>query len=248
MTYTIAEVAQMTGLSQRALRHYDEIGLVSPDRHDGNLYRRYTDRDISQLHIVRLLREAGRTLEDIRSRLHSPYTDMEMLLEEAKQSLEKERDRIHELLTHITAYSPMEQTHKESIQAHTEAGLDEETVDAYATEAYTRWGTTDAYKQSASRTARYTKADWQRINDERIAITMRVADAMEREVADPIVQAAIGEYYEYMQQFYDCSPEMFRGLGEMYVADPRFKKTYEDIRPGLAEYMKEAMAHFADTA
>jgi MerR family transcriptional regulator, thiopeptide resistance regulator len=40
--------------------------------------------------------------------------------------------------------------------------------------------------------------------------------------------------------FYDCPPAMHRALGEMYVADPRFTKTYEDMAPGLARWVKDA--------
>ena len=40
--------------------------------------------------------------------------------------------------------------------------------------------------------------------------------------------------------FYPCPPEMHASLGRMYVTDPRFTKTYEDMRAGLAQYVCEA--------
>ena len=41
--------------------------------------------------------------------------------------------------------------------------------------------------------------------------------------------------------FYDCTPQIHRGLGEMYVADARFTRTYEDVAPGLAQYLHDVI-------
>ena len=41
--------------------------------------------------------------------------------------------------------------------------------------------------------------------------------------------------------FYPCSHEMHAGLGDMYVADPRFAAHYDDRAPGLAEYVRDAI-------
>ena len=48
------------------------------------------------------------------------------------------------------------------------------------------------------------------------------------------------------QWFYPCSPEMHRKLGEMYVADPRFTATYENMAPGMAAYVSAAIQANAD--
>ena len=48
--------------------------------------------------------------------------------------------------------------------------------------------------------------------------------------------------------FYPCSHEMHVGLGEMYIADPRFTANYEKIRPGLAAYVRDAIKANAERA
>jgi hypothetical protein len=48
--------------------------------------------------------------------------------------------------------------------------------------------------------------------------------------------------------FYDLTPEFHRTLGDMYLADPRFTKNYEDIAPGLAQYVRDAIHANADRA
>lgn len=49
-----------------------------------------------------------------------------------------------------------------------------------------------------------------------------------------------------MQRFYDCSYEMYRNLGKMYVADPRFTANYEKVKSGLAQFMCDAIAYYAN--
>ena len=58
----------------------------------------------------------------------------------------------------------------------------------------------------------------------------------------PEVTALAEEHRQQITRwFYDCSLEMHLGLAEMYLADPRFRKTYEDLAPGLAEYVAAAV-------
>jgi hypothetical protein len=50
------------------------------------------------------------------------------------------------------------------------------------------------------------------------------------------------EHRQFLSRwFYDCGYDMHRGLAEMYVADERLRKTYEDVAPGLAKYVHDAI-------
>lgn len=113
----------------------------------------------------------------------------------------------------------------------------------YEDEAKERWGDTDAYRESARRTARYTKEDWQRFKDESEEIGSAIAALMDEGIApdDPQAVDAIERHRLQIDQwFYPCSREMHAKLGKMYVADPRFAATYEKIRPGMAQYVCDA--------
>lgn len=66
-------------------------------------------------------------------------------------------------------------------------------------------------------------------------------------VTHPEVQQTVDEQYACMQTFYDCPYEMFRGIADMYVQDPRFTKTYEDVAPGLAQYVRDSIVAYCDT-
>jgi pyrroloquinoline quinone (PQQ) biosynthesis protein C len=114
----------------------------------------------------------------------------------------------------------------------------------YAEEAQRRWGDTEQYRESARRTASYTEQDWAQIKAAGADLDRRLAEALASGV-EPDSPAAMDLAEEHRQQisrwYYDCSYEMHRGLGQMYVADPRFTERYEAIAPGLAQYLNDAI-------
>jgi MerR family transcriptional regulator, thiopeptide resistance regulator len=116
--------------------------------------------------------------------------------------------------------------------------------DDYAGEAEERWGGTDSYKESQRRAAQYTKDDWLTIKAEAEAIYGRLVEAMQTGES-PQGELAMGLAEEHRRHitrwFYDCGHDIHRGLGEMYVADPRFTATYENMAEGLASYLRDAI-------
>ena len=117
----------------------------------------------------------------------------------------------------------------------------------YQEEAQRRWGHSEAYRESQRRTSRYSMADWEAIQAEGQAYPVALAELMERDPADPEVQAQIARHHKLIdERFYPCPPEIFRALGEGYVADERFTAFYDKVKPGLAAFMRDAMAVYAD--
>ena len=114
----------------------------------------------------------------------------------------------------------------------------------YDAEVEQRWGDTDAYAQSKRRAAAYTREDWQRIKAEGEDLVRRMAEALRAGVA-PDSATAMDLAEEHRQQitrdFYDCPPEMHAALGRMYVEDERFTATYENVAPGLAQWVSTAV-------
>lgn len=128
---------------------------------------------------------------------------------------------------------------------------DQEIIDAlggfdpsqYEDEVSERWGDTEAYEQSAAVTSRYTADDWRAVRAEADEIVRRLADALAAgSAADGVeaMDAAEAHRQHISSRFYECSRQMHAGLGEMYVADPRFTAYWEDVAPGLAAYARDA--------
>jgi hypothetical protein len=121
--------------------------------------------------------------------------------------------------------------------------------DEYQQEAQERWGETDAWTQSKSRTERYTKADWAQVKAEADAVNAAFVAAQaagEPATGDAAMDAAEQHRLHIHDRFYDLDHTFHRGLADMYVADPRFTKTYEDLAPGLAAYVRDAIHANAD--
>ena len=117
----------------------------------------------------------------------------------------------------------------------------------YETEARSRWGDTDAYREHEQKTKKYTKAKWDEANNGLMAIFAEFAackdsgasaDSLEAQALVTKLQAHITANY------YTCTDEILAGLGKMYVADERFKKNIDKYGEETAEFASEAIAVF----
>ena len=115
---------------------------------------------------------------------------------------------------------------------------------SYKTEARSRWGTTDAYREHEQKTKNYTKEKWAEANDGLMAIFAEFsacknsgmsADSAEAQALVAKLQAHITANY------YTCTDEILAGLGKMYVADERFKKNIDKYGEGTAEFVSSAI-------
>ncbi|MGO1770826.1 MAG: MerR family transcriptional regulator [Microbacterium sp.] len=64
-TIHIGEVADRTGLSLRTLRHYDEVGLVTPSDRTAGGFRLYTEDDVERVLLIRRMKPLGFSLEQM---------------------------------------------------------------------------------------------------------------------------------------------------------------------------------------
>lgn len=88
--------------------------------------------------------------------------------------------------------------------------------------------------------------DLEEINREGERIYNAVSNLMHLPPASPEVQVEMKAYYTLLDRFYNCSPKMFRGLGDLYASDSRFAKNIDRHGAGLSKYLKDAMYIFAD--
>ena len=118
---------------------------------------------------------------------------------------------------------------------------------AYEEEARQRWGGSPEFEESQRRVKRYTKADWDAIQQEGTQIMEGLVAAMDRGPADPEAQQWVTRHHAQInERFYACSAEVYRGLGEMYVQEPRFTAFYEKYKTGLAHFLRDAIRVYCD--
>ena len=114
----------------------------------------------------------------------------------------------------------------------------------YNMEAKLRWGETQAYKEHSEKTANYTADEWQVINDGLNTVLSKFADCKRNgHTADSDeAQTLVKELQAYItEHYYTCKKEILAGLGQMYVADERFKSNIDKHGKGTAEFISNAI-------
>lgn len=247
---TVGQVAQMFGVTVRTLHHYDEIGLLTPGERSRAGYRLYTDDDVTRLQHVVVYRRLGFPLEQISAILDGePGTALVDHLQRQRAAVMSRLEEMTHLVTAIDRALEQQMKGVNLTKEEQQELFGDAFDDAYAQEAQDRWGDTDPWRQSQARTTKYTKADWEQIKAEGEAANAAFVAAMEAGL--PATSTEAMDAAELARQhvttwFYDLSPDMHRNLADMYVADPRFTRTYEDVRPGMAAYVRDAIHANAD--
>ena len=95
---TVHEVSTRTGVSIRALHHYDKIGLLPATEVTAAGYRLYDDTALERLQYILLFKELEFSLKDIRDILDSADFDQEKALEQQIHLLELKKERLDSLL------------------------------------------------------------------------------------------------------------------------------------------------------
>lgn len=248
MRFRIGKIAEIAGVSVRTLHYYDKIGLLVPAKLNEAGYRLYDEDDAARLQEILFFRELGFALADVKKIMERPDYDRRAALLTHKEILLAKKKRLDDVIRSVDKALESVERGTEMTADDMFGAFDNTTVEKYKEEARERWGGTAAYKESERRTAKYKKEDWEKIQAESGSAHNAMAEALDAGLPpdSTAAQDAARRWFEVIDKyFYACTPEIFKGLGEMYVADPRFKKFYEGIRPGLAEYAKQAMAVYA---
>jgi DNA-binding transcriptional MerR regulator len=247
--WTVGQVAEELGVTVRTLHHYDEIGLLHPSERSAAGYRLYTRADLERLQNIVVYRRLGFPLEEIGELLDASGADLESHLRRQRAAVTSRLDELAGLVVAIDRALEKEMSGLKLTKEEQKELFGHGYSEEYAAEAEERWGDSDAWKQSQHRTSRYTKADWVEIKAEMESIGTAFVDAKrsgEPATSEAAMDAAERHRRHIHDRFYDITPEFHRNLGDMYVADPRFTKTYEDMEPGLAQYVRDAIHANAD--
>jgi MerR family transcriptional regulator, thiopeptide resistance regulator len=246
---TVGQVAEALGVTVRTLHHYDEIGLVVASERSPAGYRLYTEEDLRRLQHVVVYRRLGFALQDIGALL----ADGADVVEQLRRQRETVTDRVAELTELVRAIDRALEREMNGYRISREEqrelfgdGFD----DGYAAEAQQRWGDSEAWAQSQARARSHTKEQWQQIKAEGDAVNARFVELLRAGVPAGWPEArdtAEAARRQICRWFYDCPPQLHAGIAEMYVADPRFTQTYEDLAPGLAQYVRDAVVANAAT-
>ena len=241
MNMHIKEFAELTGVSVRTLHYYDEIGILKPsfvDKQNG--YRYYNDDSIIKMQEILFYRELDFPLKEIRLILSSPDYDKKTALKEQKNLLTLKKDRLERL---ITALDSAMKGEKIAMNVFDNSEFSAKRNE-YAKEAKEKWSNTDAFRESEEKTKGYTEKKWNDINSAMNDIMAEFAkcksDGFTPDSKE--AQTLVKKWQDFItENYYKCTKEILAGLGEMYIADERFKANIDKHGSGTAQFMCDAI-------
>ncbi|MFJ8826249.1 MerR family transcriptional regulator [Streptomyces sp. NPDC102467] len=244
MSYSVGQVAGFAGVTVRTLHHYDEIGLLTPSERSHAGHRRYGEADLDRLQQILFYRELGFPLDEVQTLLDDPTTDPRVHLRRQHEVLLARIERLQKM---AEAVEHAMEAQKMGIQLTPEERFEvfgDKDPEQYAEEAERRWGATETYAESQRRAATYTKADWKRLQaevDDWSARYAALVTAGEDATGGPAMDLAEEHRAHIARWFYECPYAMHVCLGDMYVADERFKAFYDSMGEGVAEHLRDAI-------
>ncbi|SCW64457.1 DNA-binding transcriptional regulator, MerR family [Paenibacillus tianmuensis] len=241
----VKEVADLVGISVRTLHHYDAIGLLTPDGTTEAGYRLYSDDNLEMLQQILFFRELDFPLTKIKEMIHSPSFNRLEALELHRNMLFEKRSRLDNMIATIDktmrhAKGEIQMTTKEKFE-----GFDF-SRNPYEQEAHERWGN-EAVDKANAKVGSMSKNEQEAMGKTMNGIYAQLAELRGGSPDSAEAQAAIKEWYELLNQMGPYSLEAFKGLGQMYMDDERFTQSIDRFGDGLAKFMRDAMAVYADT-
>ena len=250
MSYSIGELAKLAGISTRTLRHYDAIDLLKPAYVEENGYRVYSEDEVKMLQQIMFYREFGITLEEIHAIVNSSEFDRLKALETHYQQLKSEKERISQLMNTVEntikiykedltmSKKEFEGFKKQQIKANEEK---------YGEEIREKYGD-DVIDSSNKKFGNLTHEQYEHIEK----LNEEISEALVNAVPEGKPESAEGQrvaelHKEWLIMVWPddlYSEEAHISLVQMYTQDERFKKYYEDITEGAADYLYEAIKVF----
>jgi MerR family transcriptional regulator, thiopeptide resistance regulator len=242
MRWSTAEVARMSRVSSRTLRHYHHLGLLPPAETGSGGLRFYERPQLLRLQHILVLRELGLGLDDIGAVLDGASDEVTALRRHHERLL-AEADRLRTLAATVAATIDEVERGPEMAAERLFDGFGN---DPYAAEARERYG--EQAVESQRRAESWDDATAAAIKDEGDAVNRDLAAAMAAGAAADSrqVQAVVARHHAWVSRFWTPDRDAYIGLGRLYTDDERFTATYDAVAPGLAPYLRDAIAVYAE--
>ena len=249
-TYTVKQLARLSGVSVRTLHHYDEIGLLKPAFTGENRYRYYGREELLRLQDILFHRELGVPLADI-ARLLEGERDRVAVLKEHRDMLAQRVERSRQLLRTIDrtiAELEGEGTMKDK---DLYKGFEPEKQPEYEAWLVDRFG--DGVRAKIE----HSKANLAALGKDGMRELMAEGEAAEAALAEHFkagaspdsaqIDGALDRHSRWVGRMWDreCPPVAYAGLADLYLAHPDFRERYEAHGEGFTDWLTTAMKSYA---
>ncbi|NUT98216.1 MAG: MerR family transcriptional regulator [Saccharothrix sp.] len=249
MAWSIAQVARMSKVTSRTLRHYDSIGLLEPAWIGGNGYRYYEREQLLRLQQILLLRDLGLNLDTVAEVLDGRHRTVDVLRNH-QEWLHAEQERLARL-SETVARTIEELEGGEHTMKMEELfdGFDADRQARYEAELVERYGegVQEHIDESKRRAQSWTKADADSFMAEWQAIAGAFGELFDAGAAPdaPEVQEVTDRHHRWICLSWTPNRESYTGLGQLYVDAPDFKVQFDAHAEGFAEWVRDAIAAYA---
>lgn len=246
MEYTIQKLAQMAGVSTRTLRFYDEIGILKPARINSSGYRIYTNDEVDRLQQILFYRQLNVPLEKIKEIITSPDFDALQALKEHRQKLMEMRKQLDQVIATVektikAKEGTVNMSDHEKFEGLKQQRLEENEA-RYGKEIRQKYGE-EAVQKANEKFAKMTQDQFEeaeRINKELIETLHKAMESSDP--ASPLAQRAAELHKQWLMFFWsEYRKEAHAGVVQMYVDDARFTQYYDQHKPGMAKFLRDAV-------
>ena len=239
---TVKDVSKLTGVSVRTLHYYDAIGLLTPTKVTDAGYRMYDDTALSRLQSILLFRELQFPLKEIKEFLDSPDFNQEETIAQQIKLLELQYKHIGELISFAREIKT------KGVKAMNFEVFDTNEIEQYKAEVKSKWGNSKAYQEYEQRVVSHSEHNDSKFVNEIMSLFTDLGAMKQLPPTDKAVQEKIAALQAYINEnFYTCSNDILKELGEMYVCDDRFKKNIDRFGgEGTAKFVREAILVYCE--
>lgn len=239
---TVHEVSVLTGVTERALRHYDRIGLLPPAATSAAGYRLYDEASLERLSAILLFRELQFPLKDIRGILDSPTFERNRALEQQVRLLELRREHLDNLIDLAKGMLIR------GVKNLDFTAFDTRKLDEYAAEAKASWGTTAAYQEYEKKRASRTAAEERQIGEAFMELLAGFGPLRDLDPGSKAVRDRLARLRDYItEHFYTCTDDILRSLAALYAGDGRMAENIDNAGgPGTARFIADAIGAYCE--
>lgn len=248
---TVKQVAKVSGVSVRALHHYDQIGLLKPASIGRNGYRYYGQDELLRLQQILLHRELDIPLGKIGAILDDPKFDRLEALRRQRDKLAGEAQRYAELVRTIDRTIASLNGDDKMTDAELYKGVSPEKQAEYEAWLIERFGG-DLPERIAVSKKKYeslSEAEKAALQKELLDVERAWADAMKNGVpADSVaLEPLLKRHRAWVATMWNkpCPPGAYHGLADLHLGHPDFVSRYEAIAPGFSDYHAASMKAYA---
>lgn len=252
MEYTVHQLAELSGVSGRTLRYYDQIGLLPPARINSSGYRIYGEKEVDRLQQILFYRELEVSLDEIHKILEHPDFDPVIALKAHYSKLTQKRDHLEQLLhtVKVTIESKeggIKMPDKEKFEGLKAERIKENECN-YGAEIREKYGDCEI-DESNARLRGMSEQDYHQMQNLEVEIIDLLKKALEtNSPASEEAEHAVQKHKQWlMYSWSKFSKEAYQNLADMYVADERFTSYYDDkAGPGAAQFLRDAIHHYVN--